>query len=32
LRTRLETLAKATWGVEVLNGSPLDESLTVTQV
>ena len=32
LRTRLETLAKATWGVEVLNGSPLDESLTVTQI
>ena len=27
LRTRLETLAKATWGVEVLNGSPLGEHL-----
>ena len=27
LRSRLETLAKATWGVEVLHGAPLNESL-----
>jgi hypothetical protein len=25
LRSRLETLAKATWGIEVLQDSPLDE-------